>query len=72
MAVLSGGNVQPEKRHGTDVLADRQLNLVFQGLATVVIPVLQDLIAELVAPNDGCADMPSEDRASVMRAAGIA
>ena len=30
---------------------------------TVVIPVPEDLITQLVAPDDGRADMPAEDRA---------
>jgi hypothetical protein len=42
------------------------------SFTTVVIPVLQDLIAELVAPDDGCADMPTEDRVSATRATGVA
>jgi hypothetical protein len=61
MAGFTVGYIQPEERHGADVLADRQLDLLLQGLAMVVIPVVEDLITQLVADDDGRADMSAED-----------
>jgi len=74
MTGFTARHVQPEKRHGTDVLADRQLNLLLQGKGLVVrvIPVVENLIIQLVAFDNGRADMPTEDGGRATRADEIA
>ena len=76
-AVGSAGNVQPQERHGPDVAADLAFDVGFlagalAGRAVAVKPGGEQVIWQAVAADEGCADMPTEHRCTMVAAARVA